>query len=245
MNRARAKEILAGYGPHQDRATDPELDGALALLERDVELARWFEQEQAVDEAVRRKLREIPIPAGLETRILARPRRLARREWWSRPPFLAAAAAAFAVIAFSVVRLVPPEGASWSAYQVEMLSKVTSPYRLNVETESQDQVRRSMAAAGFPSDYRLPRGLSSYPLEGGLRLQWRGHRVSVICFGSDEEHKPDVWLIVVARASLPGAPLGATPEYGTIARARTARWADAGHLYLLATQEGPSLKELL
>jgi hypothetical protein len=125
-----------------------------------------------------------------------------------------------------------------------MVSAVTSPYHLDVETASQEQVRRSMAAAGFPSDYQLPRGLSNYPLEGGLRLRWRGYRVSVICFGSDEEHKPDVWLIVLARTSLRGARLGATPEYGVTARTRTARWADARNFYIVATQDGPSLEGL-
>jgi hypothetical protein len=92
MNRERAKEILAGYRPNKDLATDPEFAGALGLLAQDPELARWFEHEQALDAALRLKLQEIPIPVGLETRILAsRPKRLTRPAWWrcprcSRPP---------------------------------------------------------------------------------------------------------------------------------------------------------------
>jgi hypothetical protein len=246
MNRERAKEILAGYRPHKDRATDPEFAQALALLERDPELARWFENEQALDAALRRKLQEIPVPAGLEARILAGPpRRLRRAGWWREPAFLAAAAAVLVVIGFSAAWLAPRKPATWSDYQANVVGEVTEPYDLNIKTPSHDQVRQSMAAAGYPADYRIPPALSDYPVEGGLRLRWHGHKVSVVCFGSDEDHKPDVWLIVSDRTSLPGAPAGAAPEFEVIGKSRTARWADEGHFYIVATQDGPDLKGLL
>ena len=245
MNRERAQEILAGYRPRQDLATDPELAAALALLEQDEELARWFEGEQALDAALRRTLQEIPVPLGLEARILAsRPKRIARPEWWRQRALLSAAAAVLAVIGVSAAWLAW-QPATWSDYQAHVVSEVIEPYRLDIKTESQDKVRQSLAAAGYPSDYRLPPGLQEYPLEGGLKLSWRGHKVSVVCFGSDEQRKPDVWLIISSRTSLSGAPVGATPEFGAIGKNRIARWADEGHFYIVATQDGPDLEGLL
>jgi hypothetical protein len=245
MNRARAKEILAGYRPRKDLAKDPEIAAALALLEQDAELARWFEHEQALDAALQRKLREIPIPAELQTRILAsRPKPLTHPSWWRTPSLLSAAAAVLVVIGVSTVWLVPWKPTTWSGYQAKVVEEVTEPYSLDIKTRSHDQVRQRMAAAGYPSDYRVPPGLLAYPLEGGLQLRWRGSKISVVCFGSDEEHKPDVWLIVSSRTSLSGAPAGAAPEFGVIGKSRVASWADDAHYYIVATQDGPDLKGL-
>jgi hypothetical protein len=245
MNRARAKEILAGYRPHKDPATDPEFASALAFLEHDAELARWFEHEQALDAALHRKLQEIPIPVGLQARILAsRPKRLTgpARSW--NLSLLSAAAAVLVVIGVSAVWLAPWKPTTWMDYQAKVVKGVTEPYALDIETRSHDQVRQQMAAAGYPSDYRVPPGLLEYPLEGGLKFRWRGHKVSVVCFGSDEEHKPDVWLIVLSRTSLLGAPARVKPEFRVIGKSRIARWADDGHFYIVATQVGPDLKGL-
>ena len=245
MNRARAKEILAGYRPHKDLTTDPEFAAALALLEQDAELARWFEHEQALDAALRRKFQGIPIPVELQTRILAsRPKRLTRPDWWGQPSLLSAAASVLVVFGVLAVWLAPWKPTEWSNYQAKVVKEVTEPYDLDIKSRSHDQVRQGMAAAGYPSDYRVPRGLLEYPLEGGLKLRWRGYKVSVVCFGSDEERKPDVWLIVASRISLSGAPAGATPEFSVIGKSRIARWADDGHLCILATQDGPDLKGL-
>ena len=246
MNRERAQEILAGYRPRQNIAADPELAAAMALLEHDAELARWFEREQALDAALRRTLQEIPVPLGLEARILARrPQRpIARPAWWSQPALLSAAAAVVVMFgAMAAWHVMKP--ATWSDYQAHVVGEVIEPYSLDIKSESPNEVRQSMDAAGFPSDYRLPPGLEAYPLEGGLQLRWRGDKIAVVCFGSDEEHKPDVWLIVSSRTSLPGAPAGPTPEFGVIGKSRIARWADASHYYIVATEDGPDLRGLL
>jgi hypothetical protein len=245
MNRERAKEILAGYRPDKNLGTDPELAPALALLEQDAELARWFEHEQALDAALRRKLQEIPIPVELQTRILAsRPKRLTRPDWWREPSLLSAAAAVLVVIGVSAVWFAPWKPTTWSGYQAKVVEEITEPYSLDFKTRSHGQVRQGLAAAGYPSDYRVPPGLLEYPLEGGLKLGWRGHKVSVVCFGSDEERKADVWLIVLSRTSLSGAPTGATPAFEVIGKSRIASWADAGHFYIVATRDGPDLKGL-
>jgi hypothetical protein len=245
MNRARAQEILAGYRPNRDIATEPEIAAALALLEQDAELARWFENEQALDAALQRKLREIPIPGDLQERILAnRPKRLTRPNWWSDPRHLAAAAAVLVIASASALWLAPREPSTWPDYQAQAVEKVTESYDLNIKSRNHDEVRQGMAAAGFPSDYLEPPGLLKYPLKGGFRFRWRGHKVSVICYGASLERKPGVWLIVLNRTPLPGAPTRATPEFGLMGEFRVARWADGLHYYIVATRDGPDLGEM-
>jgi hypothetical protein len=53
MNRDQAKEILLRYRPGRDDATDPQVAEALMLVDWDPELARWFEQQQRADAAIR------------------------------------------------------------------------------------------------------------------------------------------------------------------------------------------------
>lgn len=246
MNRVRAKEILAGYRPRKDDATDPELVSALALLERDTELASWYERERAFDAALRLKLREIPIPIRLRARILEqRPDPRARPAWWREPSLVSAAAAVLVVLGTSAVWFAPWRPGTWSHYQTRVVRQVTQPYAFDVESRDPAQVRQVMAAAGYPADFRIPPGLSDYPLEGGFTTRWRGHKVSVVCYGSDEQRKPDVWLIVVKQTAFSGAPRSATPELGVKGKSRMASWADDGHLYVLVTQDGPDLKGLL
>jgi len=245
VNRARAREILAGLRPDRDDATDPELAAALSLLEQDADLARWYEREQALDAALRRRLQEIPVPVDLQARILeGRPGRRVRRDGWRMGSLLPAAALVLAVVGASIAWLAPWKSPTWQDYQARMVEEVTEPYDLDLATHSHEQVRNDMAAAGFPSDYRIPPGLLDYPLEGGRKLRWHGRRISVICFGSDEERKPDVWLIVSGPPSLPGAPAAAAPAFGSIGGSRVASWADEGHAYLAVTRDGPDLKGL-
>jgi hypothetical protein len=245
MNRARAQEILAGYRPNPDHAADPEIAAALALLEQDAELARWFESEQALDAALQRKFSEIPVPGDLQARILSsRPKRLTRPNWWSDPRHLAAAAAVLVIASASALWLAPREPATWPDYQAKALAKVTASYELNLKSRDHDEVRQGMAAAGFPADYREPPGLLTYPIKGGFRFRWQGQKVSVICYGSSLERKPEVWLMVLKRTPLSGAPAGTTPEFGMIGEVRVARWADDRHFYMVATQDGPDLKAL-
>ena len=216
MNSTRAREILSGYRPGGEDQTDPDFASALALVERDPELADWFESQQAVDSALHRKFMEIPIPVGLQTRILAnRPKPRSAMVWWAAPFSIPTAALAVLLVGGLVAWIAPFRPATWADYQARVMEKVSAPYDLTPESQDHDLVRRAMARSGAPADYRIPRGLEQYPLEGGFTIRSRGHNASVVCFGSDEEHKPDVWLIVLKRIPLPGAPVDATraPDY--------------------------------
>src|SRR5262245_58481826 len=92
MNRREAQQILMFYRPGAGDAQDPELTAALECVERDPELARWFEENCALHEAIRAKLKQIPIPAGLKEQIISERPADRVRVWWRQPAVLAAAA---------------------------------------------------------------------------------------------------------------------------------------------------------
>jgi len=100
VNSQEAKEILLSYRPGVDDAKNPAIAAALHQLEHDPELARWFEQLQQTDAAIRRQLRETPVPFGLKQRILAEQKIVRPDFGWRKPAVIAAAAA---VVVLSVL----------------------------------------------------------------------------------------------------------------------------------------------
>ena len=71
MNHDEAKQILLLYRPGSNDADDPEVAEALALAKSDPELSRWLAENNARQTALREKLRQIPVLAGLKEQIVS------------------------------------------------------------------------------------------------------------------------------------------------------------------------------
>jgi hypothetical protein len=62
MDYSKAKQILMLYRPGTADEHDPDMAEALALLKHDPELVRWFAEHAALQEALRAKFRQLPLP---------------------------------------------------------------------------------------------------------------------------------------------------------------------------------------
>ena len=71
MNEAETRLILQSYRPGLDDPNDPQFAEALRSAAADPERARWWEEEQAFDQAMAAQIAAVPAPFGLKTRILA------------------------------------------------------------------------------------------------------------------------------------------------------------------------------
>jgi hypothetical protein len=89
MTRDEAQRILATCRPDGPEMRDPLVIEALALVQRDPDLRRWFEQHTAFQAAMRASFRQMPVPADLAERILASRREAAA--WRGASPPLAQA----------------------------------------------------------------------------------------------------------------------------------------------------------
>ena len=62
----------------------------------------------------------------------------------------------------------------------------------------------------------------------------------MICFRTEKavaaEGTSDLWLFVVDRNSVRGAPAGNAPQFARVNRLMTATWAQGDKLYLLGTE---------
>lgn len=259
MDNQRAKEILSGYRPGDGAETDPQVAEALEQARRDPELGRWLEQQASFDSAIRAKLKQIAVPAGLKARILGSPtgaERVAEPDiiqavmaWWRRPAFLAAAA--LIIFACAVLGLFLRPQHDFNAYRRQMTGFVSDEYKMNVEAKDLDQLRQAFAAKGWPSEYTFPLALQSLPLEGGVTLEWQGHKVSLICWSapgqeekgekedkdeSEEKDEKDTWLFIADAPVSPGAPADVAPQFAKVGELATASWSKDGKLYILAAR---------
>ena len=66
MTREEAKDILRLYRPGDSDSADGQVTEALDQMKQDPELRQWFERSCAFHEAMREKLRHIPVPADLK-----------------------------------------------------------------------------------------------------------------------------------------------------------------------------------
>jgi hypothetical protein len=243
MDRDQAKEILLRYRPGRDDMIDAEMRQALALVDRDAELARWFEQQQKADEAIRARLRETPVPADLKQRILAE-QKIVRVDFGLPNPMLIAAAAAvvvLGVISLWVYRDRAVNGLS--AYRTAMVQYVASGYNMYIKASSFDELRQVLAQRSWPTDFIVPDSLRNVTVIGGSAVQWNGHKVALACMRADNR---GLWLFVVEKTAIRNAPTTAAPQVETVDPMATAVWSQDGNTYLLVVQgDQQSLKKYL
>jgi hypothetical protein len=233
MTREEAKKVLALYRPKIDQG-DPQFADALVEAERDPDLAAWLRERCAVDDALRGKLREAPVPDDLLEKTLRYRPSIWWKESWLR---VAACFLVLGSLAFFWFSREPRRG-TFETYQRTM-ARVVSNYRMSLETNDLERVRTFLANNQAPADYTLPPSITRQHLLGCATLSWDGNPVSLLCFR--HESGAELWLFVTHRSELKGGPRSSDPVFGQANQINTASWRQNGNLYLLASRGDPKL----
>ena len=238
MDSREARIILALYRPGSVDAADAQMAEALEAAQRDPELAAWLEQHCAVFNAIRGKLREIPVPADLKRRIILgkpAPRRII--PFPAPVRYLAAAAAVAALIAVASFWFsTPPENIA-DTFRRRMAAKIARGYDMNFHAADQDKMRAEFIARQAPVDYVLSPNLKRLPGLGGAVFLFENHQVEMLCLydGADAQGKKNkLWLFVTGKSSIPNAPLPGRTEMIPEGDYMTATWTAGDKVYLLA-----------
>ena len=234
MNRDEAKQILALYRPNTADSEDPPIAAALDLARHDLELDLWLQQHLQFQETMRRKLRQIEVPAALKARILGANKVVRPAAWWSRASttWLAAAAALVLLLGLAALWLPPAPSNRLANFQERMVGFVLRGYFMQWRTAQMADLRASLAAHGGPADYRVPAGLAGLQLTGGGVLHWHSHPVSMVCF--DRGDGQMLFLFITARSALRDPPPAQKPVLTQVHELTTASWSEGNQAYLLA-----------
>ncbi|MDB6028283.1 MAG: hypothetical protein JWM68_4506 [Verrucomicrobiales bacterium] len=232
MNHAEAKKALALYRPGIDDK-DPEIREALQVANADPELRQWLAEHKRFQAAVRGKFQEIPVPASVRERILAK-KKIVRPTFPSRQTLWLASAAL--VLFFAVIAvLFKPNGSNrFADYESRMVRGALREYRMDLVTSDLAQIRLAMASRGAPSQFSLPKGLSKLSVVGGGALKWRSNPVTMVCF--DRGDKQMLFLFVLSRSAVKDSP-APKPEITRISRLQSASWTEGEQIYVLAGPE--------
>jgi hypothetical protein len=237
MDSRQAKEILLLYREGIDPADDPQVIEALALAQRESELAQWLEQQRIIHTKVRTALSQIEPPEGLREQIVSE-RRLHTSLSGKRKAVLAVAAVAGMVLAASLlISQIRPEGENkkLSGFQNRMAGIVLRSYpKMDLETNDIGQIRAYLARQGR-GDYGLPPTLDKTPGTGCKVLSWQNHPVSMICFNSGKTTaagNPDLFLFVMDQAAVPDSA-AANRQIGQLSKLSTLSWTLNGKIYFL------------
>ena len=237
MTRDEAKKILALYRPDVTD-DDPRMAEALELVQRDPELAAWFQQQCAVFDAIRSKLKSIPVPQGLHRQIIAENTAGTHVLSLTNRLLLASAVAALILLAGIIWMQVKPNSQNtFDGYRNRMASSIQRTYAMDMHERDQAKIREYFAGKDAPADYVLPKNLDKLPGEGGMVLKWNDHQVCLLCLDASNNSgsRNDLYLFMANRSVLPGAPAaGKQPQFKSFNKLTTVTWTVGDRVYLLA-----------
>jgi hypothetical protein len=241
MNNEEAKLILQAYRPGGQDANDPRFREALEQARRDPELARWFANEQALDSRISAKFnRSIRPPAHLKSQLLAQRKIVRPLAWWKKPVWQLAVAACLAlIVTIATVWLKPAHSIGFVQYRNEMADFAGHKLdRLDLMSGDMAEVRRWLAQRESHGDLVLPAGLDGRPSLGCRLLDWKGHKVSLICF--ELKNRQVAHLLVVDSDAFKNAP-PESPVFNQIGEVATVSWSREGKTYVVASKGGNQL----
>ena len=239
MNSQRAKEILLLYRPGTADAQDPEIASALKHAAGDPELQSWLKEQCALQTILRERFQEIPVPEGLKQQIISERPALTEPSRWRRRAVLPAMAAGFLLLlsAGTLIYWQYQKNDPFSEFRNRMARIVLREYpKMNLETPDLGAIRAFLTQQQAHGDYQMPDGLTRATGTGCAILDWRGQRVSMVCFDSgnkaDTNDVSDLFLFVIDRAAVPKAP-AQSPRFAQLNRLATLSWTEGGKTYIL------------
>ena len=239
MDKQEARQLLQLYRPGTADAEDPQIAEALKQAQQDPELAQWFENQQNVYVAMRRKLREIPVPQDLKREILRQEAERRGRILDLRKYFIPlAAAAAIVALALGAWTYTTRSGRENFADFREYLVRTSqrSTYGMLPDHDIND-IHQRLIGAKFP-DYTLTKPLAGLAADGFAPIEWHNRKVSMVCLRADKDKQ--LFLFVMDAAKVRNAPAASETDFAIIHRLNSASWTSNGKIYILAGPEGDS-----
>jgi hypothetical protein len=237
MTNKDASFLLGAFRPNGADSADPEFSEALARAGSDPILKQWFQDQRHFDSAVAARLKVLPVPADLRSRILTGAR-LSRPSSWFSPIRLwaiAAMATLFAGLGLWFSGGSRSASGQWQDQALAALSRLVSGQEtFDAKSPNVAQLQQWLRSNGSPVASALPASLQRLASLGCKTISWQGHPISIICF-----HGPGgemVHLAMTTRSALDNPPPEAHPVYETRAGWNIASWTQGDMAMMLITK---------
>ena len=241
MNNQEAKLILQAYRLRGQDAADPQFQEALEQLKRDPELADWFARDRVLDTHVQAKIKDaVKPPPHLKAQLLALGRIARPAVWWRQPIWLAAAASVVGLGIAATIwswRSSTHEFASFR--QVMVQNAIQTAGHVSFETHDLTKIEQWLLDRDMNTNFDLPVALRGNSAEGCRVVDWRGRKVTMICYVFNGKDHLDLFVIDGTRFGgfTPSQTLKFEQTQGLV----TASWAKGNKTYLLATSGGEAV----
>lgn len=239
MKSEQARFILQAFRPGTADERDPHFAEALAQVERDPELKAWFAAQCRFDEAVRAKLREVPVPEGLRDRILAGKDLSGPVAVYRRPGFLAMAAVLLIFVAVGGSLWQRPAPAIEVAqFEAGMIASLEKPFTLDLMSQNLEEVKDWLASHTLTERQSIPATFENYLPFGCRTFEWNQVAVVLVCFNVEGNK---VHLFMTRCCDLPGLEAPPAPFVVQHQEWSTARWKFRNTHYLAISNADPQL----
>ena len=248
MDITEAKQLLSSYHSDKDHFSDPHMLEALNMLEKNSELADWFEHQLAFDRQVKAALSEAPEPAGLRDKLLQNHKQTKRNNVIRYVKWATTLAAVLMIGA----------GGFWG-YTANYYSKMHeyatlregmshfiagSHFLLDYLDKDLDNISEWLEEEDAPMYEAVPAMLAAKEPIGCKKMSWRGQDVSLVCF-----HREDGKIIHMFVAERDGFSEEAIADLDKVLVSHdleTGGWVTDTHVYLLTGSEpGVTVREYL
>ncbi len=263
MKPEEARFILAAVRPPSDAADptpstpqDPNVAEAVRVMESDSELKTWYAEHCHFDRAVADQVSAIEPPSDLESNILAGLKVSGLIPWWQRGTFRVLAVAA-SVMLIAAVTYTARQGLAPGTekgivaenandFRRSVVGEIKNLQSFDYMSDQSGQLVAWLSQQGSPTlaNLDLPSNIGDAKVAGCKLLEWKGHRVSLMCFLVPDAvgDERSFHLVVVDGKAFPGVR-GDHPLIVSEDGWSTALWRQGSKIVLIAT-DNPNPDEL-
>lgn len=250
MNPSRIQEILRSYRKGEGMEDDPEVRAALEAAMQDPDLQSYRARQEAFDNAFADKLREAPVPTGLQEQILRTARELpssankapASSSWsrWIHPAFLGAAAAIVLFLALSFTFRNPSSAGATGPEFVSVAQELHQSLDPAMVSRDHQALTEFLVSHGAALPAKLP-GHCSWDRSFACDVfEVNGSTVSLVCFQTENNGK--LHLYTFERSAFPDCKASPKPVLGE-GQSAWAAWQEGPLLHVLFNDQ-PSTENL-
>ncbi|MDA0346261.1 MAG: hypothetical protein O3C43_02900 [Verrucomicrobia bacterium] len=248
MDILEAKQILSAYQSGKDHFSDPHMLEALGLLDKEPELAAWFENQLAFDRQVQEALADAPDIDGLKDAILADYRKARHNKVVSYIRWASAIAAVLLIGVGGFLGYAANYNSKMHDYATlrEGMSHfiAKSYFMLDYMDKDLANIEDWLQDKDAPLYESVPALLAQKEPIGCKKMEWQGHEVSLVCF-----HREDgkiIHMFVAERSGFTEEAIANLDKVLLSHDLETGGWVTDTHVYLLTGSEpGVTVREYL